>query len=618
MRTLHEPAEQAGLNSYTIGEKLRDKPEELPSRIEEIIAKGAGRSALVLFLDQMEELFTIHAREYAADFITALTAAARKKVLWIVATIRNDHLQHCYRHEELLQVLRGPGHYPLGQVDPSATEDIIKKPAQCAGLEITDRLARRIARESGSESGSLPLLAFVLQRLFAQRDGQALSEKVYKNIGGVAGAVAYHVNTIEQELRQEIGAAVKDLLPRLFQKLLVVDSEGLPTRRWARLSDFADDLVPLVDRLIKARLFSTEGKGKDSTVSVAHEKLFEAWPALASWIAENKDDLRLLRQVRLAAAEWDEQGRAPHFLWPHERLVYIGEMVERMSPKLSVLEHEFVRPESERLLEKINQTSTTHQQRTKLGDRLSEIGDPRPGVGLREDDLPDIVWCKVPSGKVLLERIKRKFSVGNNLHISKYPVTWVQFRAFLEAKDGYRNERWWKDLAKRSSEPDKQYRKLENHPVENVSWYDAVAFCLWLTERMGIEIKLPTEWEWQLAATDGNPENEYPWGAVWDSSYANTNESRLSRSTAVGMYPHGASPVGALDMSGNVWEWCLNEHDNPRQVEVSGEAIRSLRGGSWNDLQCGSRAAFRNDFPFDRHYYLGFRLLCSSPHLLNR
>ena len=59
--------------------------------------------------------------------------------------------------------------------------------------------------------------------------------------------------------------------------------------------------------------------------------------------------------------------------------------------------------------------------------------------------------------------------------------------------------------------------KQDNHPAENVSWYDAVAYCRWLSKRLGYEIQLPTEWEWQQAATGGDPTNQYPWGPDWDS-----------------------------------------------------------------------------------------------------
>ena len=74
------------------------------------------------------------------------------------------------------------------------------------------------------------------------------------------------------------------------------------------------------------------------------------------------------------------------------------------------------------------------------------------------------------------------------------------------------NKGWWKGLADREDEPGEQYRKQDNHPAENVSWYDAVAYCRWLSKRLGYEIRLPTEWEWQQAATGGDKANEYPVG----------------------------------------------------------------------------------------------------------
>jgi formylglycine-generating enzyme required for sulfatase activity len=81
------------------------------------------------------------------------------------------------------------------------------------------------------------------------------------------------------------------------------------------------------------------------------------------------------------------------------------------------------------------------------------------------------------------------------------------------------------------------------------------------------------------------------------------------------MYPHGASPVGAVDMAGNVWEFCLNEFDLPRQVGLTGEARRVLRGGSYNDDRPDvAGTAFRGRVrPSDRNDNVGFRVVCTSP-----
>jgi formylglycine-generating enzyme required for sulfatase activity len=257
-------------------------------------------------------------------------------------------------------------------------------------------------------------------------------------------------------------------------------------------------------------------------------------------------------------------------------------MCQRMQPALSATVQAFSRPEAERLLEELDNAATSHQRRASIGDRLADIGDPRPGVGLSSDGLPEFVWLPVPGGKITLEDNAGTFTV-QPFAISKYPVTWAQYRSFLEAQDGYRQKRWWRGLAERQAQPGEQYRQQDNHPAENVSWYDAVAFCRWLSARLGYEVHLPTEWEWQQATTGGDPAREYPWGAHWDPAYANAWESHLGRTAAVGMYPQGASPVGALDMSGNVWVWCLNEYDRPQRTGLSGTARRVVRGGSWYD-----------------------------------
>jgi len=374
-----------------------------------------------------------------------------------------------------------------------------------------------------------------------------------------------------------------------------LNAESLPSRRRVSRASLEPAILATVDELVHARILTAEGdagtaiqevgrnkpvlagvSGKltgqmpetvagrpysglhqhlnsSGTITLAHERLSEIWPNLKNWIDRSRDDLHLLRQVRLEAAHWDEKGRQPEALWPHELLKDMPRMVENLQPELTAAERVFIRPETDRLLKELENPATTHYRRAEIGDRLAAIGDPRSGVGLRADGLPDMDWVEIPGGKVVLEEGKGEFDV-QSFAIARYPVTYLQYQVFLEAEDGYRNQEWWQGLKERAENPGKQYRRISNCPADNVSWYDAVAFCRWMGFKLDCDIRLPTEWEWQQAATSGRKDFVYPWGSKWQEGFANINESHLGRTTAVGMYPQGQSKQGVYDLAGNVRE----------------------------------------------------------------
>jgi hypothetical protein len=240
-----------------------------------------------------------------------------------------------------------------------------------------------------------------------------------------------------------------------------------------------------------------------------------------------------------------------------------------------------------------------------------EALDNRRGVGLHGDGVPDIAWVEIPGGRVVLADNAGKQRV-RGFAIACYPVTNVQFQAFVEADDGYQNPTWWAELDPQESHSAEWSEA--NAPRETVSWYEAVAFSRWLSARLGYAVRLPTEFEWQRAATRGEAGRTYPWGPEWAVSHCNSGESDLDRTTAVGLYPKGAWPGGPLDMVGNVWEWCLNKHDKPMDpsIDRSGDP-RAVRGGSWFASAAICRTAFRFSLsPELRVVDGGFRLLC--PH----
>ena len=201
-------------------------------------------------------------------------------------------------------------------------------------------------------------------------------------------------------------------------------------------------------------------------------------------------------------------------------------------------------------------------------------------------------------------------------------MTNLQYQTFSDA-GGYRDERWWRELIR--PEPVPSRWPQANRPRTNVDWYEAVAFCRWLSAQFAYEVRLPTEDEWERAAR-GVDGWQYSWGKAYESGRANIDETAryggdrvgdwfLDQTTAVGVYPHGTSREGVLDLSGNVWEWCVNKSDHPDQIQAdtSGDS-RVLRGGSWNDdagLARGSRR--RRGRPGDRNSGPGFRLVSSAP-----
>jgi formylglycine-generating enzyme required for sulfatase activity len=230
--------------------------------------------------------------------------------------------------------------------------------------------------------------------------------------------------------------------------------------------------------------------------------------------------------------------------------------------------------------------------------------------------LPMLEWCNIPAGWVTIEftylhvdAAYHKEHFVEAFRISKYPVTFAQFQAFIDAPDGFYNEAWWQAHGSQPSAPGRQAWPIDNHPRETVSWYDAVAFCFWLSDKTGLAISLPTEQQWQRAA-QGDDGHEYPWGNEFGSSRCNTFETDINRTTPVDQYPNGISPYGVYDMAGNVWEWCLNEWENPERAGLAGGPIRVLRGGSWSGHKLNARCACRNlNLADNRATIIGFRVV---------
>ena len=255
------------------------------------------------------------------------------------------------------------------------------------------------------------------------------------------------------------------------------------------------------------------------------------------------------------------------------------------------------------------------RERAAAGHVLAILGDNR--------DLDELVT--VPAGPFLMGSSDADRMADENekpqhevtlpaFKIGKYPVTNAQYLRFVEAT----RHGWWD----KGHPPERA-----NQPAVGVSWYDARAYCAWLTEVWRTEgiivpdevVRLPTEAEWEKAAR-GSDSRRYPWGDDSDPKRANYRGTGVDNLSAVGCFPGGVSPYGCLDMAGNVWEWTQSQYkvypydplDGRENLEAGDRVGRVLRGGAFRNnvryIRCACRGG---DYPDLRDWNRGFRVVAA-------
>jgi len=248
-------------------------------------------------------------------------------------------------------------------------------------------------------------------------------------------------------------------------------------------------------------------------------------------------------------------------------------------------------------------------ERVEMGQLFGMIGDTRSGVGL-VNGVPDIDWVEIEVN--VADPDEPGELLPNRFRMSRFLTTFCQFQAFIDDPEGYANDEWWEGLAERASAPVEQQWKICNHPRERVNWYEAVAYCRWLSSKMGFEVRLPTTLEWEIAARGPN-RLLYPYGNAFVDGFQNIGETAIGQTSAVGLFPDGASPYGVVDMSGNVWEWCLSGETNQGSDtnDPRGDAHRVVRGGSRSSTREDARTvAHHLRSPHSRNNDTGFRVVC--------
>jgi len=306
------------------------------------------RRKILLFIDQFEELYTLvpDASERQA-FTACLSGIADDATspIRVVLSLRSDFLDRVPEDERFMGELN-QGLFFLTTPQREGLRDALVQPAELAGyrFEAPDTVEDMLEHLEATQ-GALPLLQFAATQLWEQRDParKLLTQQSYASMGGIAGALARHADSVLGGLSPQGHALARAVLLRLVtpeRTRAIVSLEEL-----GELSQDKRELQRAIDQLIQARLLlvQTGGGGTGATVELVHESLIHTWPTLKRWLDEGQEDSAFLEQLRNAARQWQGMRRDSELLWRGEVVEEARRFQRRYRGELTRVQQDFLK-----------------------------------------------------------------------------------------------------------------------------------------------------------------------------------------------------------------------------------------------------------------------------------
>lgn len=510
--------------------------------------------------------------------------------------------------------------------------DVILRPDNVPDIKVSEEIEKRIA-------GSLPMNREMLQHLAfhmharGNEQGREIDEVGLRKILESEPTYRPHVNDLIQQTRQ--------------RGTLLEERGGL--FRFMHLS-FQEFLV--------GRYLAQNYKDADSLVTFLEDGLIQdPWWREPILLLIGYQDLTAPIQarrtlVRLAGLDGDAEKPEISFNCQLAACELAVTAYLECKSQASDLEGEL----KARLIALHNQAENSNSW---IPTTLAAAMDSLDRLGYIPEELYAFISIPLP------ERSRAQSKGGEGIfYIAKYPVTNLQYERFLKPEN-FENKALWTGFPKFSElDENREIKRIgdwgdegwvwlqetlsnkhvyvnegviyprywrdprfgiarKTVPAVGITWYEANAYCNWLIANWNelqegklvldkmVEIRLPTEAEWETTAGGIEPEKRFAWNEPGEitshnkvTQFANTFDSGIIRTTPVWTYPQGASyPNKVMDMSGNVFEWQANFYNKVHDV-------LGLRGGSWNDFTNLARVSNRNrDYPFFQWSFFGFRVV---------
>lgn len=351
-------------NFPTIGPAGLEKELETSSKglhlnIKQGLQSDSSEKKVVLVVDQFEEIFTLcqdpHIRECFLENIL-YASGLKNAVVKVIVTMRADFMAKCGPYPELADRISAFQFY-ITSMEDNQLYDAITKPALRAGLSLESGLAEIILRDLSNEPGGMPLMEHTLFELWRRRKGNQLTLEMYRQIGGVTGALT---NTADETFLA-LNDLDKELTERIFLSLVQLGEGTEDTRRRVRLENILEgyenrsQIEHVFLQLVDRRLITT-GKETDTEgifVSISHEALIRNWTRFEDWIDKNRDNIRIERRLTDAAKEWERLNRDPELLYSGGKLIEAEEWLSRLQTPIPPISEEFLNASKQAHVDKL-------------------------------------------------------------------------------------------------------------------------------------------------------------------------------------------------------------------------------------------------------------------------
>ncbi|PRY31405.1 hypothetical protein [Pseudosporangium ferrugineum] len=306
-----------GATATSVHAALRDDPRALHRTALQILADRPAGAEVLVVVDQFEEVFTLCADAgERARFIEVLAAAARasNSRTRVVLGLRADFYAHCAHHPELLDALRD-AQLLVGPMTTAELREAVTRPALDAGCRVENALVAELIGDAAGQPGVLPLVSHALLETWRRRRGTTLTLAGYHAAGGLDRSIARAAEAVYTGLSE----GEREWARRLFVRLVALGEGTEDTRRRldrAELDPAAPETTAVLERLAAARLVILDRH----SVQLTHEALVRRWPRLQGWLTDDREGLRIHRQLTDAADAWQRLDRDPGAVYRGSRL----------------------------------------------------------------------------------------------------------------------------------------------------------------------------------------------------------------------------------------------------------------------------------------------------------